>query len=88
MEGDNEQSNLRGRSRHLAEGVVTDLKEVSVSSMTSQKADMENGTHFIRVLIKRSKGWKFFISVDFIDSQKHVIIWNVGKNEFCIIWDL
>lgn len=82
MEGDNEQSDLRGRSRHLAEGVVTDLKEVSVSS------DITNGTHFIRVLIKRSERWKFFISVDFIDSQKHVIIWNVGKNEFCIIWDL
>lgn len=82
MEGDNKQSDLRGRSRHLAEGVVTDLKEVSVPSMTSQKADLENGTHFIRVLIKRSKGWKFFISVDFIDSQKHIVIWIIGKMSF------
>lgn len=44
----------QSHNQHLAKGVVTELKEGTVPSMTSQKADLENGAHFIRVLIKLS----------------------------------
>lgn len=46
---------LRGRNQHLARDVVTNLSEVSLSFMTSQKTAFQNCVFWHTLSEKRSK---------------------------------